>query len=165
MNLADVRKRMDQKRRQQNGETSEKMVELALQRRGLRLVEKVEVPFRLDRRTGQQFAKRKVSGDFRAIEPGSGRSVLVECKHHEERLSWSAFRPHQILALDEHMVAGGITEVAWIDRGSLRFIPWSRFRDIGFGDRKSVVWTGTNIEIHQPTRGKRETTTTKAATA
>jgi hypothetical protein len=80
-------------------------------------------------------------------------------------LAWSAFRPHQILALDEHMVAGGITEVAWIDRGSLRFIPWSRFRAIGFGDRKSVVWTGSTIEIHTPTRGKRATTQTKAATA
>lgn len=165
MNLTEERKRLDQKRRQQNGDLSEKMVELALSRRGFLLVEKVEVPFRIDRRTGQQFAKRKVSGDFRGVQPGSGRSLLVEAKHHDERLSWSAFRPHQITALDVHMAAGGITEVAWIDRGSLRFIPWSRFRDIGFDDHKSVVWTGTNIEIHQSTRGKREATTTKAATA
>jgi hypothetical protein len=156
---------------------------MEMRRRGDRLVEKVEVPFRIDPRTGHQYAKRKVSGDFRAIrsveipdagievrmfsEPKTlGVSVLVEVKHHDERLAWSAFRPHQILALDEHMVAGGITEVAWIDRGVLRFIPWSRFREIGFGDRKSVVWTGTTIEIHTPTRGKRDTTTnTKAETA
>lgn len=162
-----------QKTRQRNGEDSEAMVELEMRRRGDRLVEKVEVPFRIDPLTGRQFAKRKVSGDFRAIRPQFfpglettyGVSVLVEVKHHEERLAWSAFRPHQILALDEHMLAGGITEVAWIDRGALRFIPWSRFREIGFGDRKSVVWTGTTIEIHTPTRGKRDTTNTKAETA
>lgn len=169
-----------QRTRQANGEAAEALVELEMQRRGDRLVEKVEVPFRIDPRTGRQFAKRKVSGDFRAVrsieipnivgleistmtEPKTfGVSVLVEVKHHDERLAWSAFRPHQILALDEHMLAGGITEVAWYDRGALRFIPWSRFRKIGFGDRKSVVWTGTTIEIHIPTRGPRATTTTKA---
>lgn len=180
-----AQKSAQQKIRQQNGETSEKLVEMEMLRRGDRLVEKVEVPFRIDPRTGHQFAKRKVSGDFRAIRPlavpcleepipgmaagwseNVGISVLVEVKHHDERLAWSAFRPHQVLALDEHMTAGGITEVAWIDRGVLRFIPWSRFRAIGFGDRMSVVWTGTTIEIHTPARGKRETTTnTKAATA
>lgn len=173
--LARAQKAAHQKTRQQNGENAEAVVELEMRRRGERLVEKVEVPFRIDPRTGRQFAKRKVSGDFRAVralrvrlgpaigaEIDLGVSVLVEVKHHDERLAWSAFRPHQILALDEHMVAGGVTEVAWIDRGILRFIPWSRFREIGFGDRKSVVWTGTTIEIHTTTREKRATTTTKA---
>ena len=168
-----AQKAAHQKIRQQNGEASEALVELEMRRRGDRLVEKVEVPFRIDPRTGRQFAKRKVSGDFRAIRPQFfpglettyGVSVLVEVKHHDERRAWSAFRPHQTLALDEHMIAGGITEVAWIDRGVLRFIPWSRFREIGFGDRKSVVWTGTTIEIHTPIRGKRDTTTNTKATS
>ena len=51
--------------------------------------------------------------------------------------------------------AQGITEVAWMDRGVLRLIPWERFRAIGYGPGKSVVWTGSDIAIHQPQRGKR----------
>lgn len=177
--MARAKVSSQQKVRQRNGEDSERMVELAMQRRGDRLVEKVEVPFRINRATGTQYAKRKVSGDFRAVRPTIfvdnkpvrsqapivmpetfGVSVLVEVKHHEERLSWSAFRPHQILALDEHMIAGGVTEVAWIDRGELRFIPWSRFREIGFGPDRSVSWDGKTIHLHIPTRTKQ-----KAATA
>ena len=167
--LQHVLRKQAQKKRQANGERAEGLVELEMMRRGDRLVEKVEVPFRIDPRTGSQYAKRKVSGDFRAVRTvqafngGSfGVSVLVEVKHHDGRLSWSAFRPHQILSLDEHMIAGGITEVAWVDAGAVRFIPWSRFREIGFGPDKSVTWTGTTIEIH--TRAKRTTTKTKAAT-
>ena len=91
-------------------------------------------------------------------------SVLIEVKHHDERLAWSAFRPHQIHALDEHMLVGGITEVAWIDRGDLRFIPWSRFREIGFGPDRSVSWDGHTIHLHKPVRAKRATTKAKAAT-
>lgn len=160
--LQKAKQKQYQKTRQENGENAEQMVEQAMKRRGDRLVEKVEVPFRIDPRTGKQYAKRKVSGDFRAVRlvgwydrPSIGASVLVEVKHHEERLSYSAFRPHQIVALDEHLAAGGITEVAWVDRGQLRFIPWARFREIGFKERQSVVWTGTTIEIH--TRKQKET--------
>ena len=173
--VGQAKRKADQKNRQANGEAAEQMVEMEMRRRGDRLVEKVEVPFRIDRRTGNQYAKRKVSGDFRAVRPVDldlggelatfGISVLVEVKHHEGRLSWSAFRPHQIQALDEHMVAGGITEVAWFDGTALRFIPWSRFRDIGFGPDRSVVWTGQPIELHTPARGKRANPNTKAATA
>lgn len=154
-----------QAQRQRNGQEAEDKVAIALMRRGFRLVEKVEVPFGVTQ-DGRRYAKRKVSGDYRATEPGSGRSVLVESKAYDERLPWSALKPHQVRALDEHMTANGITEVAWTDRGSLRFIPWSLFRKIGFGDRKSVVWTGTTIAIHTSARGKRDTTTQeKEATA
>lgn len=158
---AGLHQRLDQRRRQRNGEVAEQLVEMALRRRGDRLVEKVEVPFRIDPRTGKQYAKRKVSGDFRGVralrvrlgpaigaEVDLGVSVLVEVKHHDERLSWSAFRPHQVLALDEHMVAGGITEVAWMSGGELRFIPWSRFREIGFGPGRSVVWRDGTVHLH-----------------
>lgn len=152
-----------QKRRQRNGEATEKLVELEMLRRGDRLVEKSEVPFRISPRTGKQYAKRKVSGDFRAVrtlrirtgpatdaEIDLGVSVLVEVKRSPDRLSWSAFRPHQILALDEHMVACGITQVAWFDGAVLRFIDWARFREIKFGPGKSVVWRGSGIQIHIP---------------
>lgn len=140
-----------QRTRQRNGEDAEAMVEKTLKARGFLLVEKVEVPFRIDNRTGQQYAKRKVSGDFRAIS-NTGISVLVEVKRHDERLSYSAFRPHQVEALDTHWEVSGITEVAWVDRGTLYSIPWERFRAIGFGPGKSVTWNGADIEITKPAR-------------
>lgn len=129
--------------------------------RGDIMVEKTEVGFRLDR-NGNRYPLRKVSGDFRAVRKvrhvafgqveDVGVSVMVEVKHHDERLPWGAFTrrdgSHQSEELNIHLQAGGITEVAWIDRGALRFIPWQRFREIGFRPGTSVVWTGKTIEIH-----------------
>lgn len=151
-----------QAQRQRNGQQAEELVRKALVARGLRLVEKVEVGFGVTA-DGRRFAKGKVSGDFRAVCPvaldgrPAGLSVLIEVKAHDERLGWAAFRPHQIDALDEHDAAGGITEVAWVDRGHIRFIPWFHFRLVGFRPGRSVVWTGETIAIHAPARGKRET--------
>jgi hypothetical protein len=164
--MAAMRNSQLQAMRQQNGEDAEDKVEIALLQRGLKLVEKVEVGFGITQ-DGRRYAKGKVSGDYRAVEPGTGRSVLIESKAKatKDRLSWGDFRKHQPVKLDEHMVAGGITEVAWTCMGPLRFIPWSEFRRVGFGPGKSVVWTGNTIEIYTPTRGQRATTQTKAATA
>lgn len=144
--------------RQRHGEAAEKATKIALDQRGYVLVEKVEVPFRMDA-SGRLSARKKVSGDFRGVDPRDGRSVLVEVKHHDDRLSWAAFKrrdgSHQSEELDAHLAAHGITEVAWMDRGTLRLIPWERFRAIGYGPGKSVVWTGSDITIHTPRRGKR----------
>lgn len=149
--------------RHDNGEQAEARVEKALIDRGFKLVEKVEVPFGVTAE-GRLFAKRRVSGDYRAVEPGTGRSVLIEskAKSTKRQLKWSDFRKHQPEKLDEHLAAGGITEVAWTDQGRLRFIPWSLFQKIGFGPDRSVVWNGTTIELYNPTRGKRATTKAKA---
>jgi len=163
--MAAMRNSQLQAQRQQNGEDAEDRVETALLQRGLKLVEKVEVGFGVTHE-GRRYAKAKVSGDYRAVEPGTGRSVLIESKAKatKDRLSWGDFREHQPVKLDEHMIAGGITEVAWTCMGSLRFIPWSEFRRVGFGPGKSVVWTGCTVEIYTPARGKRETTTNTKAT-
>jgi len=152
--LAAARLSQLQAERQQHGQEGEDSVAAALRARGLRLVEKVEVPMGITA-DGRRFGKRTVSGDYRAVDPVMGRSVLIEVKNIPERLSWSDFRKHQPGTLDEHQSAGGITEVAWIDRGVLRFIPWARFQAIGFGPRKSVVWNDTTstIDIHHPARG------------
>lgn len=155
--LAAARLSQLQGDRQRIGQEGEDRVAAALLARGLRLVEKVEVPMGITS-DGRRFGKRTVSGDYRAVDPVMGRSVLVEVKNIPDRLSWSDFRKHQPGALDEHQSARGITEVAWIDRGTLRFIPWERFRALGFGPRLSVAWNHftNDIEIHKPIRIARE---------
>lgn len=158
--LAMAKRSASQKQRQRNGALAEELVQRDLIRRGFRLVEKVEVPFRVNKRTGSISARRKVSGDFRAVEPGTGRSLLVEVKHHAERLPYAAFRPHQLVALEEHASAGGISEVAWVDSSipafctlhALRVIAWADLKRIGFASGKSIEWIDGKAEIYRPTR-------------
>ena len=149
-----------QKQRQRNGALAEELVQRDLIRRGFRLVEKVEVPFRVNKRTGSISARRKVSGDFRAVEPGTGRSLLVEVKHHAERLPYAAFRPHQLVALEEHASAGGISEVAWVDGvfvafPILRMIAWADLKRIGFGPGSSLEWFDGGPIIHRIIRSRK----------
>ena len=143
-----------QAKRQRNGAKAEELVEARLKARGFVLVEKVEVPFRLTAGGGIS-ARRKVSGDFRAVVPGSGRSVLVEVKHHAERLAYGAFRPHQLTALEDHHRAGGISEVAWVDRGLVHFIDWETLRNLGFESGRSIYHNGAQIALYTTSRTKR----------
>ena len=146
-----------QAKRQRNGALAEELVYRDLIRRGFCLVEKVEVPFRVNKRTGGVSARRKVSGDFRAVDPRDGRSVLVEVKHHAETLPYSAFRPHQLVALEEHASAGGVSEVAWVDSTFAAFprlhtISWTALKALGFGPKKSVEWADGKIRIRSKTK-------------
>lgn len=155
-----ARRSASQKQRQRNGALAEELVQRDLIRRGFRLVEKVEVPFRVNKRTGSISARRKVSGDFRAVEPGTGRSLLVEVKHHAERLPYAAFRPHQLVALEEHASAGGISEVAWVDGvfvafPILRMIAWADLKRIGFGPGSSLEWFDGGPIIHRIIRSRK----------
>ena len=155
--LAMAKRSQEQKQRQRNGALAEDLVYRDLIRRGFRLVEKVEVPFRVNKRTGGVSARRKVSGDFRAVEPGAGRSLLVEVKNHAGHLPYAAFRPHQLVALDEHASAGGISEVAWVDSAFAAFpilhvIAWADLKRIGFAPGKSIEWVDGKPSIYRPAR-------------
>lgn len=152
--IEEIRVSSLQAKRQRNGAKAEELVEAQLKARGFVLVEKVEVPFRINKATGQMSARKKVSGDFRAVERGTGRSVLIEVKHHEERLAYGAFRPHQLEALDEHHHAGGISEVAWVDRGLVHFIDWETLRNLGFEKGRSIHHNGAQIALYTTNRAK-----------
>lgn len=153
-------KSIQQRARQKSGESTEARVETLLRFRGYSMVEKINVSFGINRATGKQFAKKKVSGDFRAIlckdirvgaAPDAviriAQSVLVECKHHAGSLPYSAFRPHQIEALSEHSRLGGISLVAWANGTALDMINWSDLEAIGFGPRKSAKFFGGELVI------------------
>ena len=139
-----------QKERQRNGARAEEAVARALANRGFQMIEKIEVPWSVDR-AGKRYARAKVSGDFRAVDPlrvrlspgveiDLGRSVLVEVKKHDMRLPWSAFRPHQIDALKRHRDLGGLSIVAWVDRGEILLIDWDVIEQKGFAPGNSILW-------------------------
>ena len=152
---ADARLSALQSQRQRHGEETEAFVKHALQKRGFVLVRKVHTPFRLNRATGAMYAVERVPGDFRAVEPMTGRSVLVEAKHYDVALPWSALKHkrggHQSEELNEHLAANGITEIAWLDRGMLHFMDWGLLVGLGFGSGTSIVWGDVGPEI----RGKK----------
>ena len=150
-----------QSERKRGGDAAEALVRADCVRRGFVMIEQVHTPFGVTK-DGRRYAKEKVSGDIRAVNPirvrlsptvevDLGVSVLIEVKKRDKTLAWSDLAhsdgSHQSEELDRHHNAGGITEVAWVDRGVLRSISWSRFREIGFGPGLSVTWTGNDIEI------------------
>lgn len=99
------------------GQAAEWAVRHALAKAGYRCIERIETGWRVQRcpRTHRIVGASplaKVSGDFRAIEPG-GRSVLVEVKRRE-RITWSDLDDHQVQALNNHAEAGALALLAWV---------------------------------------------------
>ena len=124
---------------QRLGKRAEEAVRLALQAAGFRMIERVATPWTVTFREGRPqaaFPVAKVSGDFRAVEPGTGRSVLVEVKCRSGRLRWSDLRPHQRRALEEHHRLGGISILAWVTAWDVRLLRWPVE---GFGPGRSLA--------------------------
>jgi hypothetical protein len=166
VSVESIRQSIKQAERKRGGDEAEALVRADCKRRGFVLVEQVHTPFGVTKE-GRRYAKEKVSGDIRAVQPlrvrlsstveiDLGISVLIEVKKRDHTLAWSDLShsdgTHQSTELDAHRSAGGITEVAWVDRGTLHSIPWHRFCEIGFGPRLSVTWTGNDITITKPAR-------------
>jgi hypothetical protein len=107
------------------GDVYEALISSALYRIGFERIEKITNtwrPVRIDRRDGGaiigKFVPARVSGDFSAIDPQDGRSVLVEVKGRAGSLSWGELKDHQKDALSETASLNGIALVAWVDTGS-----------------------------------------------
>jgi hypothetical protein len=105
------------------------------------LVERIESAFRIIRGQGGRILNAipvaKVSGDFRAVIPPSGRSVLIECKWRSDKLLFSDLEKHQHEALSNHTACGGLSLILWVnDRGFFLFDPL-QFPD--FRPKKSLT--------------------------
>jgi hypothetical protein len=71
-----------------------------------------------------------------AIEPSTGRKVLVEVKTNENpTLQWSDFETHQIAALMTNVTCKGVSLVAWVRGGQVHLMEWPI---PGFGPGKSL---------------------------
>lgn len=83
------------------------------------------------------FPKKTVSGDLKAIEPGTGRAVHVEVKSREDKLIYSDLENHQVAALKNVVDAGGIGLLAWVNGCQCRLYKWPVS---GFGPGKALKW-------------------------
>ena len=103
---------------QTRGDFGEDIARRALDQFGVKMIEKVNTPWKVLWRNGrpvQAFTVEKVSGDFIGIG-AFGKKVLVEVKYREEKLSLSDFEKHQIDALEENNQLGGISLVVWVQK-------------------------------------------------
>lgn len=116
------------------GEAGQALVGSMLRARGLALVERIETGVKAVRAFSPVAGRRlivgarhtaKVSGDWRAVIPGIGTSVLVEVKlRRDDQLSLSDFEDHQIVALDAHHAARALSLVGWVHRLGPELLLW-----------------------------------------
>ncbi len=108
------------------GDFGETIARHALQQFGVKMIEKVNTPWKVLWKNGrpiQAFPAKKVSSDFIGIG-ANGKKVLVEVKYREESLSRSDFEDHQVDSLEENSQLGGVSLVVWVRRGSCCIYYW-----------------------------------------
>jgi len=114
------------------GKEAEKIAIYALNTIGINMVEKIGTPIRIIDKIiirGRSYYSLiwgdKVSGDFRGIIKGSGRSVLAEVKFRSgEKLKLSDLEKHQINALDLHNELGGLSLLVWVNDDNVFVLRW-----------------------------------------
>lgn len=121
--MKNIMRHLAAKKSQSTGRMAEQLCRIALEQAGYAMIEKVETP-RIQVK-GRFIYTKTCSGDFRAVEPKTGKSVLVECKYRERNLRPSDFQDHQLANLATHQVAGGISLVAHITQNGCILIPLS----------------------------------------
>ena len=135
------------------GEHGQEIAANALRMLGLVEVEVIETGWRVFRAREGDRSKivravpcRKVSGDLRAVVPGSGRSVLCEVKVRDKRLAWGDLSEHQHAALQRHQDAGALALVAWVSpdgvfvmrRSNMLSLGWSKGRPLTVEDADGI---------------------------
>lgn len=140
---ADALARWRGKAAKRKGDAGEDVAEAWLRER-YEMVRKIHtewVPIRKNGRVTGGYPKRKVMADYAAIEPGTGRSVLVEVKRRQHlRLVHSDIKEHQREALTENAACGGISLLLWVRRGAVRCYDWAELLRDGFEPGKSITW-------------------------
>lgn len=123
---AHVRGAQNRKR----GADCEQIIMNRLRAIGYAMVEKIETGMRAN---GSYI--KKVSGDIRAIEQGSGRAVLCEVKHRPRKLVYSDLQAHQHESLQLAHDSGAIALLAWISSAGVYIM---RYPICGFVPKKSL---------------------------
>lgn len=132
--MAQLERRWRGRVNRKSGEDAQGLVKHRLMLAGLAMVERVETGFRLQRKfdTATRTSRiigaspaARVAGDFRAVVPTSGRSVLVEVKWRQDgQLSLADFEAHQATALSIHGRVGGLSLVAWVTPAGVELLAW-----------------------------------------
>lgn len=135
IDLAKVGQRLRNGSNKRIGNAAELVVINRLRYHGFAMVEPIHVGFR--NVGGRWVPGARVSGDIRAVGPG-GRSVLCEVKVRKGTLAYSALERHQVIALGDHYLAGGLSLLAWYCPGhGLAIMPW---HTLGLVAGSSLTW-------------------------
>ena len=140
---ADARAHLQGKAVQRKGEEGQDVALAWLKARYARVCP-IETGWTIVRSGGKivsAIPKEKVDGDFTCVEPGTGRSVLVEVKRRAHtRLVYSDIPNHQREALTAHSEAGGLSLLLWVHRGKLKCYDWAELLRDGFEPGASITW-------------------------
>lgn len=132
------------KRNVRQGMATEEIACMWLRRYGFLCIEPIETPWRIIRHGGRVVGatpEKKVSGDFTAIEPSTGRHVHVEVKSRDrDTLRFSDIEAHQRQAMDEKVAAKALCLVLWVK--SPAEVACYKWPIQGFGPGKSLKWGG-----------------------
>jgi len=148
----------------QDGDIGERVGRIILHQMGLEMIERIHTPWKVifktlphgGRKVVDAFPLEKVAGDFRAIVPGTGQSVLIEVKSRTDRdtFRWSDLESHQREALDNHQELGGLSLVVWvIESGEAIVLPWpieglTKGKSVSWDRAVDIQWTGITKESY-----------------
>lgn len=137
---ARIHKRLAGRKAKMKGAAMEVVVCHRLRGMGFDQVEQIATPMfrRMVKGVPVHRYAAKVSGDIKAIDPRTGRAVLVECKNYPDGLPFRALKPHQVANLDQCVANKGIAILAW-GGAELHLLDWSLLRAAGFKPRTSVT--------------------------
>jgi hypothetical protein len=134
------------------GKCAEQVVLFHLNRLGLKMIAKVHNAWRVKRVKGRIVSAKpagKVAGDFTAIEPGTGRAVLIEVKRRAEPLTFSDLERHQVVNLRGYVAAGARSILAWVTpTGQVYLLDWETYF-LSPGDSLSAA-IATERSLNQP---------------
>ena len=122
------------------GEVGELIARRALIDLGYAFIHRINTPWIIKRGANGKIlsahAGNKVAGDWRAVHPASGRSILVEVKLRDsDTLAYSDLEKHQHRSLHEHHEAGGTSLIVWVHER----VPYVlRYPVEGFKPRSSI---------------------------
>jgi len=129
------------------GNKTEDIAKRALEDMGLLCVESINRdwiirwgydPIKKRQKVIDAIPKKKIAGDMTAIEPSTGRFVLIEVKSKDTKtLPYSVLEDHQVQSLNAKMAAGAICLLVWVRLGEVKIYRWPIEN---FKPKKSLRW-------------------------
>lgn len=137
--VAIANRRLQGRHSRKAGEVAEAIVGNRLRSLGLKCVQRIEVGWKVVRHPTTRsiigaHPIAKVLADWHGLAPG-GRSVICEVKRRTQPMKFSDLEAHQVIALNAHFDAGGISLLALVHGAGIAIMAWPV---LGFGPGTSL---------------------------
>lgn len=110
------------------GDAVERLVASRLRSMGYLMVARIQTGWRVRRAPGGKIISAspigKVAADFTAVESGTGRAVVCECKYRPRVLCFSDLEHHQVECLSGYQATGALALLAWLSDTGLSVMRW-----------------------------------------